>query len=88
MFIFLSELMIFVSIIGWVMYSFDNSKNLTKINDINLANLIMSVNGTKYENIKSNTKTNKEKWVVYKEVVLEFKDGDLNPNLCTLLNKK
>lgn len=88
MFIFLTELMIFISIIGWVMYGFESSKNLTKINDINLANLIMSVNGYKYENIKKNTKTDKEKSVVFKEVVLEFKDGELNPNLCTLLNKK
>lgn len=88
MFIFIAELMVFLSIIWWVTYSFTQSKKVTNIDNIQISQLITELNGSPYEKIYYNTKADKEKSTIYKEVVLEFTSGSLNQDLCTLINKK
>lgn len=88
MFIFLSELLIFISIIWAVTYSFQSSKDITNIDNIKINELITKLNWAPYEKIYYNTKTDKEKSTIYKEIVLEFKTWTINPDFCNLLNKK
>lgn len=88
MFIFISELLIFVSIIWAVTYGFDSSKKITNIDNIDINKVVTQLNWAPYEKIYYNTKTNKAHSSIYKEIILEFATGTLNPNLCNLLNKK
>lgn len=88
MFIFIAELMIFLSILWWVTYSFSNSKKITNVDNIKIQELITELNGSWYEKMYYNTKADKKKSIIYKEIVLEFQTGSLNNDLCTLINKK
>lgn len=86
MFLFLSELLMFITTLWWVWSSFDQAKNMTKIDDINLSQIVSELNWKNYNILTKNSKTDKEKWIIFKEVILEFKEWELNPNLCNLLN--
>jgi len=88
MFIFISELLVFVFIVWAVTYSFQSSKDITNIDNIKINELITQLNWEPYEKIFYNTKTNKEKSTIYKEIVLEFKTWAINPDFCNLINKK
>lgn len=86
MILFLSELLMFITTLGWASTSFDWVKNMTRIDDINISSIISEVNWKNYNILTKNAKTDKEKWIIFKEVILEFKEWELNPNLCKLLN--
>lgn len=88
MFIFISELLIFISIIWAVTYSFEGTKSVTNVDNIKINELITQLNGKPYDKIYYNTKTDKEKSIIYKEIILEFKSWAINTDFCNLLNKK
>jgi hypothetical protein len=86
MFVFISELLMFITTLWWVWQSFDSAKDMTRIDDINISQIITELNWKNYNIMTKNSKADKENWIIFKEIILEFKDWDLNPNLCTLLN--
>jgi hypothetical protein len=88
MFVFISELLMFITTLWWVWSSFDAAKNLTRIDDVNLWKVITELNWKNYDTLTKNSRVDKKNWVIFKQVILEFKQWDLNPNLCTLLNSK
>lgn len=88
MFVFISELLMFITTLWWVWSSFDSAKNLTRIDDVNIWQIITELNWKNYDTLTKNSRVDKKNWVIFKQVILEFKQWDLNPNLCTLLNSK
>lgn len=88
MFIFIAEFLIFSSIIWITSYSFMESKNTTKTKDINYSELITELNWNDYKSFNINSRMDKDTSRVYKEIVLEFNDWELNENLCNFLNSK
>jgi len=86
MFVYAAEIMIFMTVLWITWYSFANSKESTKINDMNFQEIVTELNGAMYTNIQINSNLTQWEKNVYKEVVIEFKDGDLNSNLCNFLN--
>lgn len=88
MFVYLSELLLFLAIIWWVVYNFESSKKLTEIDAVNIEKMITEINGKKYKVIEVNQKNHEKSGTIYKEMVLEFSPGELNPDLCQILNQK
>ena len=86
MFVYAAEIMIFMTILWITWYSFANSKESTKINDMNFQEIITELNGNMFKNIQINSNLSKNSKNIYKEVVIEFNSWELNENLCNFLN--
>lgn len=88
MFVFLSEFILFIMLIGVVIYSFTTSENSMKIDEVGMKKILYDLHMNDYTDMQINTNIHPKTSVVYKEVILTFQDGDLNENLCDIINQK
>lgn len=82
MFVLLSELTLFLSIIWVVTYSFTGQQEVSDIDKVEIKRVLNDVVWSDYKSLKVDSKIDKDKQYIYKEYIVEYNEWELDTDLC------
>lgn len=82
MFVLLSELTLFLSIIWVVTYSFTGQQEVSDIDKVEIKRVLNDVVWSDYKSLTVDSKIDKDKQYIYKEYIVEYNEWELDTDLC------